>query len=147
MSVTSRFSTCTVLFSVRPPHPLNRFLSVSHTTAENLHGASQTQPPHHAVPLVKASISSNLFETSVPWLCFRPSSFPSRSLMVCGWVHRGVLAILAHVQLFKTLTSALLLSFLFLFIIPKMVYTKTDDIAVHVKVCLRMNPHLFLAMT
>ena len=48
---------------------------------------------------------------------------------------------------FHDWTLALSVSFSFLFIIRKMVYTKTGwHCCRHAKVCLHMNPHLFLAM-
>ena len=134
------------------PHPLNRLLSVSHTTAENLHVSSQTQPPHHAVSLSWRQAFHLIFseQNLFPGCAFVPSpSLSPQKPYGLLWVHRGVLAILTHVQLFMTGHRLFLFVFLsFLFIIPKMVYTKTRwHCCRHVKVCLRMNPHLFLAMT
>ena len=152
MSVTSRFPTCTVLFSVRPPPSFEQALvCLTHHSRKPPRGLADSATSPCCLPLVKASISSNLlWAEPVPWLCFRSFSFPlSAEALWFVWVHRGVLAILAHVQLFMTGHRLFLFVFFsFLFIVPKMVYTKTRwHCCRHVKVCLRMNPHLFLAMT
>ena len=150
VSVTSRFSTRTVLFSVRPPPSFEQVLvCLTHHSRKPPHGLADSATSLCCLPFVKASISSNrLWAEPIPWLCFR-SFFPlSTGALWFVWVHRGVLATLAHVQLFMTgHWLFLFVSFSFLFIIRKMVYTKTRWYCCrHAKVCLHMNPHLFLAM-
>ena len=141
VSVTSRFSACTVLVSVRPPPSFEQVLVCpTRHSRKPPRGLAHSATALCCLPFVKPSIWSNLlWAEPVPWLCFHSSSVPlPAEALWFVWVHRGMLAILTYAQLFMTghwlFLSVFLVSFSLLFIIPKMVYTKTkDDIAVGVQ--------------